>query len=90
MNRPDRYRVAARFYDVLSTEPAYRAGRRIGIEQLALEPGDTVVDIGCGTGPNFALIQDRIGPTGLLLGVDASREARPGALRVRRWRRPRH
>lgn len=74
MIRPDRYRVAARFYDVISAEPVYRAGRRIGIEQLALEPGDTVVDIGCGTGLNFSLIQAKIGPSGLLLGVDASRD----------------
>jgi SAM-dependent methyltransferase len=28
------------------------------------------VEIGCGTGLNFGLVQERIGPTGRLLGVD--------------------
>ncbi len=36
----------------------------------ALSPGDTVVEIGCGTGANFSRIMDRIGPTGRLVGVD--------------------
>lgn len=72
--RGDRYRFVARFYDVLSAEPVYRAGRRIGIGQLALKPGDTVVDIGCGTGLNFELLEAAIGPTGRLLGVDRSGE----------------
>lgn len=72
MNGPERYRAAARFYDVISVEPVYRAGRRIGIDQLDLALNDTVVDIGCGTGLNFSLIQDKIGPCGLLLGVDTS------------------
>ncbi len=72
MKRPERYRSAARFYDVISAEPVYRAGRRIGIDQLGLKPADTVVDIGCGTGLNFSLIQDKIGSRGILLGVDAS------------------
>jgi len=34
--------------------------------------GDTVVDIGCGTGLNFALLQDVIGPEGQIIGVDLS------------------
>lgn len=75
MRRPprwERYRGVARFYDVVSAEPVYRAGRRIGIGQLALKPGDTVVDIGCGTGLNFELLEDAIGPTGRLVGVDRS------------------
>ncbi len=75
MRRPqrwERYRRGARFYDLISAEPVYRAGRRIGIGQLALRPGDTVVDIGCGTGLNFELLEDVIGPTGRLVGVDRS------------------
>lgn len=44
--------------------------RRTTIESLALDPGDTVVEIGCGTGLNFEYVQSRIGPDGVLIGVD--------------------
>jgi len=49
-----RYRAVARLYDVISAEPVYRVGRRLGIAQLELAPGDVVVDVGCGTGLSFA------------------------------------
>ncbi|WAH98157.1 class I SAM-dependent methyltransferase [Arthrobacter sp. MMS18-M83] len=69
----DRYAVFARFYDVLSAEyPVYRAGRRLGINALGLRPGQRVLDIGCGTGLNFSLLRDRIGPTGTIIGIDRS------------------
>jgi ubiquinone/menaquinone biosynthesis C-methylase UbiE len=35
-----------------------------------LQRGDVVVDIGCGTGLNFALLQEVIGPEGRIIGVD--------------------
>jgi demethylmenaquinone methyltransferase/2-methoxy-6-polyprenyl-1,4-benzoquinol methylase len=44
--------------------------RRLTIERLQLSQGDTVVEIGCGTGLNFGLVQERIGPEGKLIGVD--------------------
>ena len=67
-----RYRASARFYDLISAEwPVYRAGRVAAIDLLALRPGHRVLDIGCGTGLNFPLVQDRIGPTGSITGVDA-------------------
>ena len=73
MRRTARYRASARFYDLISAEwPVYRAGRVAAIDLLALRPGHRVLDIGCGTGLNFPLVQDRIGPTGLITGVDAS------------------
>ena len=67
-----KYGASARWYDLISAEPVYRAGRRIGIDQLDLRPGDVVVDLGCGTGLNFPGLRTRIGPTGRLVGVDAS------------------
>ena len=76
MRRTARYRTSARFYDVISAEwPVYRAGRAAAIDLLALRPGHRVLDIGCGTGVNFPLVQDRIGPTGLITGVDANSPA---------------
>lgn len=40
------------------------------VDALGIEPGDTVVDLACGTGLNFERILDRTGPTGRIIGVD--------------------
>ena len=46
--------------------------RRLVVEAADLQPGDTVVEIGCGTGMNFPLLERRIGPQGRIIGVDQS------------------
>lgn len=46
--------------------------RRLAVDALGLRPGDTIVEIGCGTGMNFPLLQKRIGPQGRIVGVDIS------------------
>jgi demethylmenaquinone methyltransferase/2-methoxy-6-polyprenyl-1,4-benzoquinol methylase len=48
--------------------------RRRAVEHLNLQPSDTVVEVGCGTGLNFTLLMDRIGPNGHLIGIDISSE----------------
>ncbi len=79
--RPRRYGPGARFYDVLSLErPLYRSGRVLAIEWLQLSAGDRVLDVGCGTGLNFPLLADAVGPHGSVLGVDASPPMLAGAL----------
>ena len=70
--RPQRYTSVARFYDLVSAEPVYRRGRRLAIPLLDLRPGDTVVDIGCGTGLNFPLLAQAVGRQGHVVGIDAS------------------
>lgn len=44
--------------------------RRYAVDALGLQPGDTVVEIGCGTGLNFGLLQDAVGTEGRIIGVD--------------------
>src|SRR5215813_11267280 len=63
------YRDRARHYDI--TANLYyllgfrvQASRRRAVRALALRPGDTVVEIGCGTGLNFSLVEQVIGPEG--------------------------
>ncbi len=69
------YRKKARHYDVTSRlypAPGYpqRAQRLRVVRALGLREGDTVVDIACGTGLNFTLIEEAIGPSGRIVGVD--------------------
>jgi ubiquinone/menaquinone biosynthesis C-methylase UbiE len=69
------YRKKAKHYDLTSwlyPAPCYpqRAQRLRTIRSLGLSAGATVVDMACGTGPNFALLQKVIGPEGRIVGVD--------------------
>jgi len=69
------YRKKAKHYDVTSRlypAPGYpqRAQRRRAVQALGLGAGDTVIDIACGTGLNFPLLQEAIGPGGRIIGVD--------------------
>ena len=69
------YRKKAKHYDITSRlypAPGYpQRGQRLrAVSALGLRPGDSVVDIACGTGLNFSLIEQAIGPGGRLIGVD--------------------
>lgn len=71
--RPARYRWSGPIYDAVSLERIlYRPARVTGIDLLRLHPGQSVLDIGCGTGLNFPLLEARVGLTGLVVGVDSS------------------
>ncbi|MBW7851661.1 MAG: methyltransferase domain-containing protein [Rhodospirillales bacterium] len=73
------YDLTANLYYLLGfREQAYR---RRAAEALAVGPGDAVVEIGCGTGLNFALIERRIGAGGRLIGVDLTQAMLDGARR---------
>jgi demethylmenaquinone methyltransferase/2-methoxy-6-polyprenyl-1,4-benzoquinol methylase len=52
--------------------PGYpqRAQRLQAVRALGLRPGATVVDVACGTGLNFSLLEQEIGPNGRIVGVD--------------------
>ena len=69
------YRKKAKHYDLTSRlypVPGYpqRAQRVRAVQALGLRPGGSVVDIACGTGLNFSLIEQVIGPNGRIVGVD--------------------
>jgi ubiquinone/menaquinone biosynthesis C-methylase UbiE len=44
--------------------------RQLAVEKLRLEPGASVLDLSCGTGANFPLLEEQIGPEGRLVGLD--------------------
>ena len=69
------YRKKAKHYDITSRlypAPGYpqRAQRLRAVQALGLRAGDSVIDIACGTGLNFPLIEEVIGPDGRIVGVD--------------------
>lgn len=69
------YRKRARRYDFTANlyyligfrEWAYR---RKAVAALNLNRGDTVVEVGCGTGLNFPLLENDVGPEGKIIGID--------------------
>ena len=70
------YDRRARWYDVVVRALALGADgkyRRRAVDALRLRPGQRVLDVGCGTGLNFPLLADAVGPTGLVVGTDLSR-----------------
>ena len=71
----DLYRKRAGSYDITANlyyligfrEAKYR---KMAISALYLKPGDTAIEIGCGTGLNFQYTLQSIGKTGQLVGID--------------------
>jgi demethylmenaquinone methyltransferase/2-methoxy-6-polyprenyl-1,4-benzoquinol methylase len=69
------YRKKAKHYDITSRlypVPGYpqRAQRLRAVHALGLRAGDTVVDMACGTGLNFPLLEEVVGAGGRIVGVD--------------------
>ena len=83
------YDRVAPFYDIAAAPYAPFGGRRLAhraIDELHLAPGETVVDLGTGTGWNLPHLSNAVGPTGHVIGVDVS----PGMLDRARRRINRH
>lgn len=64
------YRQRAGVYDLEMAlwEPI----RREAIHQLALQPGQTVLDVGCGTGLSFGPLVQALGTNGRIVGIEQS------------------
>ena len=61
----------ARLYDVIARRTPGIARLRARVANVCrLEPGDTVVEMGCGTGANLPYLREAVGPTGTVVGLD--------------------
>jgi SAM-dependent methyltransferase len=71
---PDRARALARYGAMAGSYEVRTASgdmwRRDLVARLAPARGETILDVGCGTGRNFTQIQQRIGPEGRLVGLE--------------------
>jgi demethylmenaquinone methyltransferase/2-methoxy-6-polyprenyl-1,4-benzoquinol methylase len=71
------YRYFASLYNQLVNLFVFGQERpiRCRVAELAnLHPGDTVLDLACGTGRNFPYLLERVGPTGRVIGLDYTPE----------------
>jgi demethylmenaquinone methyltransferase/2-methoxy-6-polyprenyl-1,4-benzoquinol methylase len=71
-----RYPVAAGYDLCTAFGQPYRDR---AVKTLAPAAGSVVLDVGCGTGLNFAGLQEAIGPRGRLIGIDRSSQMLAGA-----------
>jgi arsenite methyltransferase len=65
----------ARHYEEASSDRQFKAGKAL-VAKLALLPGETVLDVGTGTGLLAEYVAEIVGPRGSVVGID------PLALRI--------
>ncbi len=68
----EKYRRHAAGYDA-SAQRTMPLRRRV-VALLGLAPGDTVLDVACGTGLSLPLLREAVGPSGRVIGVEVSPE----------------
>lgn len=62
-------------YDRLNTVMTFGSDarwRQAAVEATGLEPGDSAIDVACGTGKLAAALAEQVGPFGRVVGVDLS------------------
>src|SRR5258708_4957965 len=68
-----RYTRVARWYRDLEWTILRAPGfRRAAIRRLELKQGERILEVGCGTGRNLALLREGVGSRGAVIGVDAT------------------
>lgn len=68
-------RIAGKYdlFNDIVTQGMHRYWKRFMVNRAKLRPGDSVLDICCGTGDIVQLLQKRVGKEGVAIGLDFSR-----------------
>ncbi len=75
METPELFNRIARQYDFWSnliSAEGIRAWHHVALEAMRIEPGNSVLDVGCGTGTNTLAMAVRAGSQGQVVGLDPS------------------
>jgi ubiquinone/menaquinone biosynthesis C-methylase UbiE len=72
VDRTDDPDFFVRFIDEAQKPQWIQASKRLMLERIALEPGEAVLDVGCGLGNDLFDMVELVGPAGRLVGLDAS------------------
>lgn len=69
---PETYRSQAGRYDQRTS--AFHHWRELLVDKLSVRRGDTVLDVGCGTGLCLPLLRRKVGASGTIVGIDESEQ----------------
>src|SRR3974377_1786776 len=70
--RQPAYCEPARSYD--RDTGVFQPYRQAVVDALPLQPGQVVLDVGCGTGLCCGLLRDKVGPDGTVIGIEEAPE----------------
>ena len=71
VHHPGDYDSMSRYYDLIAG-PSEESFRQRGLRLLAPQPGEYILEIGCGTGPSLPALTARVGDAGCVVGIDLS------------------
>lgn len=70
----DDTRTAADWLAALADISAVASYKALSYDLLGLQPGETLIDVGCGVGDDARALVGRVAPDGKVIGLDASAE----------------